>query len=811
MRKTITSILTLVAMFIATSAVAQQTFTYDIKSYIGQSYEGYKQTLDIEAITAILGCDISEAKAYAVLPDGSLDEDCQPGKTDGWRDAEGNWQKWSPTLEEAPYFYVKLDLSAETNQISEVGGYPGHTDESVTYTATYKLVNPNDDSKVCFITVNLIYVPEPVFEITTNPAELEIVGSAELAVEQKPRTNTSSTSYRVQTGNLAELLGLDPDIFDYFWLRKLVYGIALDSETQLKANTLTQYTSSLWLNQLYDEDANPLEECYLGTNNADSRFRAQLSGYDGDSVTVTISQTGTLTTAPATNYSTYYIINGKKAFALKVVLNLIPDETPILPWAQKTCVGKETITVVSYVADDYDRQEISIDMDEILKNFPEGVVSSDLVFTKLTADGEPTSSYTANNGFWMDMESNAAAWGDIYDKVKGYYCEYAIGTIALGHSNKFEVGEAAKPTNSVFYLVCKNDYYELQIDYTIAEKEPEEVVPDPLLSTCEIVAVRSFEMQIIPSGEYQDDYMNQAIDFNLAEIQELIGSTSYRLWSQKWSESRGFYSDNAQQSMSGCSQGYWMNQDTINHAAVVGTWNSAPGNAFGIGIPNANPTTFSFWQMPNQRKVGDKYTSVFYFVSSDGKKCVQINLLVEYVSERVSYDIVGQTSIEAEGHDAEDAEEVAIEEFDLTAMFEALGCTQAEFEVVGEWVAKDEEGKWSTANYSEPGGFKFKTDGTTTGESDEVFMAGFNNMFEFESWIIDEANRDKTYTAQIAARYDGKLYIFNVTVKGDGVGTAINTINTAKTAGTIYNLQGQRISNLQRGINIVGGKKVLVK
>ncbi len=46
----------------------------------------------------------------------------------------------------------------------------------------------------------------------------------------------------------------------------------------------------------------------------------------------------------------------------------------------------------------------------------------------------------------------------------------------------------------------------------------------------------------------------------------------------------------------------------------------------------------------------------------------------------------------------------------------------------------------------------------------------------------------------------------------EGEATAINVINAADVAnGAIYNLQGQQLGGLQRGINIVNGKKVLVK
>lgn len=45
--------------------------------------------------------------------------------------------------------------------------------------------------------------------------------------------------------------------------------------------------------------------------------------------------------------------------------------------------------------------------------------------------------------------------------------------------------------------------------------------------------------------------------------------------------------------------------------------------------------------------------------------------------------------------------------------------------------------------------------------------------------------------------------------ESDGITTAIESIESKNVAGEIYNLQGQRINRLQKGVNIVGGKKVL--
>ena len=46
-------------------------------------------------------------------------------------------------------------------------------------------------------------------------------------------------------------------------------------------------------------------------------------------------------------------------------------------------------------------------------------------------------------------------------------------------------------------------------------------------------------------------------------------------------------------------------------------------------------------------------------------------------------------------------------------------------------------------------------------------------------------------------------------------GTGLNEIKNEKlkvnNGGSIYNLTGQRLGKMQRGVNIVGGKKVVVK
>ena len=132
----------------------------DIESQCGKSYEGMTQ--DVSTRPILLNLDVAsldDLNIYAVLPDGSLDNNYKLGTTDGWRDADGSWKSWSGDFASAPYFYVKADFSRESAQLYEVGGYPGHTDEPVTYTAIYAFVKKGSKDAVV-LKVNLKYTQE---------------------------------------------------------------------------------------------------------------------------------------------------------------------------------------------------------------------------------------------------------------------------------------------------------------------------------------------------------------------------------------------------------------------------------------------------------------------------------------------------------------------------------------------------------------------------------------------------------------------------------------------------------------------------
>ncbi len=144
-----------------------QTEELDVKSEVGDFYEGLTATVDIDNILEVLEVEsLDDVTITAVQPDGTLDLSYKLGTTDGWRDADGSWMGWSGALENAPYFFVKADFAGDP-QLYEIGGYPGHTDEAAKFTAPYAFI-VTGTTKAYLLNVNLIYPVSETYEGTLD-------------------------------------------------------------------------------------------------------------------------------------------------------------------------------------------------------------------------------------------------------------------------------------------------------------------------------------------------------------------------------------------------------------------------------------------------------------------------------------------------------------------------------------------------------------------------------------------------------------------------------------------------------------------
>lgn len=142
------------------------TQNVDLTSELGKCYEALTADVDIASILTTLGVEsLKDLSIFAVASDGALDDNYKLGTTDGWRNADGDWQTWGDDA----FFYVKADFTRASAQIYEAGGMNGKntTDEwaaPASYTARYVFVNlksENLDAVVLNVTLTYI-VPDGI-------------------------------------------------------------------------------------------------------------------------------------------------------------------------------------------------------------------------------------------------------------------------------------------------------------------------------------------------------------------------------------------------------------------------------------------------------------------------------------------------------------------------------------------------------------------------------------------------------------------------------------------------------------------------
>lgn len=827
MKKTITTIITMAAMLFATNVHAQKEFVYEFSSIVGDYYESYTQVLDVTAIEAEIGCTLAEANIYAVLSDGTLDPDYQLGETDGWRNAEGDWQTWGNEAR----ICVKADFNPEPDNdgnvaphIYYIGGMTGQTGTPATYKATYRIENPSDAAKYCLVIVKLSYEELPQYPLS----ELNIVQKYEIVAEQYPRTNTAAETYTIAVSNLASLIDYDEDKFMNHWYKRLIYVGQVD-ENDMKSDVLTnlKYSSTAWMNALYDENTGEeMEECVQGTSGDMSKFHVHISssGYTGDSLKVQVGQSGSLKVGN-NHFAKLYIVGpSKKAVEVDVRIKIIPKEIEDLPWAQKTCVGSETVSLKRDIDAGYSVTVYTIKMDSIVGLFKAGTVAADLQFTALDESGNPTTASTtgegqsgaAAGGYWMDMESHPIGWNT---SVKSYYVNNFNTRIEIGHMDNASLWEGGEKTTGSLFYVLDNEYYELKMDIQIGEKEDTtKVITKP--EECEIVATKYYTYRIVPHGtDYQNygsnaanetDYhlMDKPIDADISFIEAQLGTASPTFYGEVIdSVGNGTYSKNYS-----CDPkpGFWMEPaKNFENKSSVSTWKS--GDTYGICYANG---VFQFFQYPGSQSTGAKFTDNYYLVNQDAGKQIKYVITVVYVDEIVpEAETVASYKLSLPARDAKDTENGTYTAYDLTAMYEVLGCSEDEFAENGTWMAIDENGSMSN-NFDELEGFAFDKDAkVTSDDASIVALVGYAiDESGFFSWIIDDSNLSKIFTFTIYAYYDNKRCEFTITVGGPDTDNAINFVELdSERDNRIYDLTGRLVKNATRGLYIQNGKKFMVK
>lgn len=215
--------------------------------------------------------------------------------------------------------------------------------------------------------------------------------------------------------------------------------------------------------------------------------------------------------------------------------------------------------------------------------------------------------------------------------------------------------------------------------------------------------------------------------------------------------------------------------------------------------------------MPGRTNEVASYTATLIYVNNSTNASQVVTFTINYVEQpELSFEVVKTIEIahnETAGKAYSETEEAPT--FDVAEVAAALGVEDLSDVVTyivnvtdGAYVINTTDG-WRDAN-GDAASWSDATNGFCIKLSDPT-----SGIFDYTGAHDDNFAEGDTYVAKWAITYDGKAVILNITVTFVKP-TGINSINANENA-TIFNLNGIKLNKVQKGVNIINGKKVLVK
>lgn len=729
-----------------------------------------------------------------------LSSDYTQGSPGGfWINRDGTVGSWGAGAVYYDYIWWDNEENADYFAI-ELGQFPDSLAAGATLNPTFVLQHGEKQATfdITYTVKPLPTMPEPELEI----AKLEIVGNAEVTVEQYPASNWSPDVVSVNLKGVAEKLGVETAIFPTMFPGQLyqayvepTYGYKVDS---LVAITVNDGWGQVVMDKVEGDTLS--EVCSVNWGNLSTDLKAYYTnGWSYDAETDTLScnlgQYPGRMEAGDQLYSYVYIVYGSKAYVIKYNVNVVENPNSGGNIDEMTCVGTSVIRIEQEVYSSYETSSFSLNVDSIANLL--GCTASDMTYQAIDNKGALSTSSTANNGgYWMTQGGIICSWGDnaymfVEPASSNDYSKLNVGQMP-GNTAVGEEGTAK------LYLTFENKYYE--IDFTLAIVEGKYVEQN-----FESVATRNYTIQQLLDTDYA--WSEQTATIPYAQIYELIGTSDPVLYALNIdsvaAKSGAVYTKDYS-----CTPhpGFWLNKESRRSA-----WGDA-NLLWGISggyVSDSENYVINCIQLPGATATGDVYTGQFFLVNEETGKMITINLTYQIVETLVELEVVGDEYINL----PVSIDDIEIE-YDLTKVATALGLESVNALLFDGYYLKGlkADGTYTSGVDAVGGGVTLGTNGA----ADEYGSIGIY-FSEDGTKICTYSNEDITAPfkaeGEIAFQVDNKIYKIHVTLYDtESYATGIESIVLdSNKSGKIYNLQGQEVVNPAKGIYIKNGKKFIVK
>ena len=374
-----------------------------------------------------------------------------------------------------------------------------------------------------------------------------------------------------------------------------------------------------------------------------------------------------------------------------------------------------------------------------------------------------------------------------------------LSTLKIGHyPGNLKVGDEVRFN---MYIVNEGKYHLLDILYKVKDKEAEDQ------SGYKIVATRNAVVQVIAHAtEYIVNDNQSTYTLKLEDVNELIGTTSPSLYCELADTITAATGEKyAPYTRYLCTPapGVWLGKDGQGHS-----WTGNAEAPVGICYSLSNGQ-FTVYQAPGVNAVGSAYKTNLYLVNEETKEMIQVKFTVQFVSELVSFEIVGEESLLL----PLDMDDFFVN-IDVSKAANALGITTDELMNGYNLKGMNDAGLYSAGFNPIENGCSFNI---STGGYDELGKIHILFIEEGEGYVIDvisdeEVENGYKTNGAMCFEIDSKRYVYNLTFVDPDQYTGIsNIVETSSTNDKIYDLSGRAIKKPLKGIYIQNGKKYVVK
>ena len=721
-----------------------------------------------------------------------------------WMSLDGVPSAWNDDVRIYSHFEWNAEAGTFTAGLGQRADAlePGATGHAV-------LVLAYNGKKATFdLTLNVIEDPNAT---TIQEIDLSTLAVLMEATTNLPQYQGGTTAQEIDLTGVAAILGITDEelaanLANYLFVPKIeLRGETEESQRPYMTTTLTNDPSASgvgwWFAAVWDEENEGFSEetarCIWADHAAFRSMFAESFSYDAATHKLTCTtgwENSSLDLGTIFKFH-LYLVNG--TFAYHIVNVVTMTERPYVDPSEMVEVGSEDVEVeFPYDANVYPGTNFSVDLDAILALL-ECEAADIKSYGLMDAEGHMSDDYdVANDGFWFTAEGLVCKWASGYfyagPTAEDGWGEWLVGQFPGKSENGAEF-------STKIFLANGNKYYTINLKVTITVEDPGEIV-DP--NEWESVATWNINASTLPrnDGSYACDE-EPAID--LDEVESLIGTRNATLYGLQNTEDGQVYSKSWT-----CTPypGFYVTED-----GWVGSWGNGDPWAFSY-LPDGEQV-IRFFQYPGKNELGTVRKGTFFLVNEETGKMITMNLTLIF-GEAVEYDDLGTADVLLPYAD----EDVDV---DFTTAVEGMGVTEVKDILGTNLRVVLDDGQWSDLMGA--------GDGVAINANGGLDLSAGNADALVYIYPVP-GNDEKTLTLQVekgnvaleagqkvqtklSFEYETedavKRYILNITIVDEETFVGIDSVSSKAVNAKAYDLSGRRSDMSQKGIYIVGGKKVV--